>query len=826
MSLRSLYKLMVWLLIAAVASAAAWLVWERRHPGAVINTQYRDLKELAQPSRGSVLRAGGPAVEYVPPPSANAVRILSNANMQDIAAARREFKRDPTRRWQYTLEVEETLADGTRRRAMHQFRRDLTEVVLPDGKAGSGSFYLERDAPAPLVAAPLRLDFAGAARPIRVTVRLLAAEPGIADVLLRVATPEPLAQRSAEVMWRRLSDDQRRRLASGNLYPPDLLAEQERANLLASRWRPLGPSGQVTARDIYVLDIDDRGAVVHPPKAAFQKAGPGRMTVVQLPEAGARVRIELEALDVDGQPEPASVRVRWAGHSAFLRSQASYPWQGSEFAREDRYGGGWLEIGSDRDAAVRVRQLDAGEPVDITPPVRFLRAWAVDANAPVELLVSHAGSAATPLRLVLRRIGAQGTAPNASPVQVSLLGADGEVLRQLSLPMQPPKRKPLAWSQYDGLWPEVPGALVTDPVDAFLRLPPGVSRVRIAASEPLLVNGYSRPADLARAVRTPEDSAVPEAATTAIPAWFNLQPDDAEARTLNGLSRLLTIQQRLPDERPDLLAGVYQWESFTPRNDAAGRVFLAPREEGVPDRIEGLGGTFRPVPPSGQALFLADPGRVSVPVRLAWASDSARTFDYAVTVDGSAWVSGAASGHAGEVALPALTPGPHRLAIQADAGVRWFASHTKDGTPWVKRLAFRFDKPLQFEMDRTVDDEEFLSVRVFRPAGIKGRLRVRVAVDGPASPERVGPFPGWLFNQRIHDVRPSGQMALPVAETAGEKADAGQPFYIPIPEGAPRGRYRLTLSPEGGASWVSASRITAGALPKPTLIIESVRNGE
>ncbi|MEO7852577.1 MAG: hypothetical protein ABIR94_10045, partial [Rubrivivax sp.] len=164
--------------------------------------------------------------------------------------------------------------------------------------------------------------------------------------------------------------------------------------------------------------------------------------------------------------------------------------------------------------------------------------------------------------------------------------------------------------------------------------------------------------------------------------------------------------------------------------------------------------------------------------------------------------------------------------ITADAGVRWFASHTKDGTPWVKRLAFRFDKPLRFEVDRTVGDEEFLSVRVFRPAGTKGRLRVRVAIDGPSSAERVGPFPGWLFNQRVHDVRPSGQMALPVAETAGEKADAGQPFYIPIPEGAPRGRYRITLSPEGGASWVSASRITAGALPKPTLIIESVRNGQ
>jgi hypothetical protein len=821
MSLRLLAKLMVALFAgAALVWLGAWFARDQA-PAAVMQSEFRQLQELARSTRGTVVRVGGPAIEFVLPPSANTVRILSNANLRDIESARRERLADPGRRWSYVLEVEEIRPDGASTRTVHSVHRELVEVALPGGLTGTGSFYLQSDAPRPLNASTLRLDYAGGSRPSRLRVRLVSADVDISDVLLRVASPEPVTQRSAETMWQRLGDVQRGRLAAGNLYPPDLLIEQERTNLMASRWRPLGPVGEAEGRDIYVLDIDERGPQVEPFRSASQTVGPGRWVVVQLPETGGRLRIELEPVPGEVHQRAEQVSLRWAGHSAFQRSSRTFSWTKGMFSQEVALGGGHLELGASRDATVRVTLLGSGEPKDITPTVRYLRNWTVEPDAPVAFAISHAGELATPLRLVMRRVGPAGAALPHPPVRVTLLGRDDQVLRHLTV-----DAGPFAPTKHDGLWPRMAGSVLSDPQEAFFRLPKEVRRIRVSAADPLLVVAYSRPLDLPRQVRTPEDSTVPDATASAIPAWFPLQPEGAQERILNGGNRLITVQDRMPEDRPDLAAGSYGWESFTPLNPAAGRVFLAPREEGVPERIEGLPGTFRALSPSGSVTFLSQPGRSTVPARLAWTSDTPQLFNYVVTLDGVPWASGAASGVAGEVLLPSLKPGAHRLEIQAPSAVRWFANYLQSGTPWVKRFAYQFDKPLQFEVARSTVEQEFLSVRLFRPVGQTGRLRVRVNIKAPPAPERVGPFPGWLFSERVHDVRPSGEFALPVAESAGVKTDAGQPFFVPIPKGAAVGRYRVTLTPEGGAGWVSVSRITPNPVPIPQLIVESVRNGD
>jgi hypothetical protein len=49
--------------------------------------------------------------------------------------------------------------------------------------------------------------------------------------------------REIKVAWQRMSGADRRRLAAGNIYPPQLLSEAEKRNLLRWRWRPVGPRG-------------------------------------------------------------------------------------------------------------------------------------------------------------------------------------------------------------------------------------------------------------------------------------------------------------------------------------------------------------------------------------------------------------------------------------------------------------------------------------------------------------------------------------------------------------------------------------------------------
>ena len=823
---RLVYKACALLAILAILIAIGAALWQPQPLGQV-SEDFRAMKELASTNRGSILRVGGPAVEFALPASANVVRLLTNANLASMSAARARRAADPAYRLNYVIEIEETgLAGSAPQRRVHHFRRDLLEVTLPGGRRGTGSFYLEGTAPVPLSAAVLRLEFGSRAIPTRLRVRLLAADPGIADVLLRVAVPEPLTQRNAQAMWQRLSADQQAKLASGNLFPPELLIEQERANLLRSRMQPLGPVNAAEQRDLYVLRSVDVGAPFEPVQAVVPTAGPGKLIAVHIPEKGARVRIELDPAPSKPQATqlPADVTLRWSGFTGFERQLTTHRWQRGKFILERDVKGGWLEVGASQLAAVRILLMDPaiqGREPSLIPPIQYLRAWQAQPGVPVNFTISHAGGNPTPLRLSLRRSAPAGQALPAAPVRVAMLSADGQVLHERTVPMAT-----LQPSPYDGQWPESGAATVSDPVEFFFRIPPLVRQLRVDSADPVLVNASTRPGDLARMVRTPEDVTSPTAVDTAIPAWFALQPEQLEMRILTGASTLLTVQGRPPEDNPDLLAGRYQWEDFTPLNQGNGRVFLAPQEAGVPQRNQAVGYQFKPLLLGRPVAFLVEPGRTSVAARLAWSAATERTFDYTVLLNGQPWVSGATSGIAGEITLPPFAPGRHRIDIMARSGIGWFATHLQDGPVWIRRKAFRFSTPLQFEVERSTDAAEFVSVRLFRPASATSRMTVIASIEAPPNAETIGPFPGWLFAERRHDVRPSGDMALPIAETSGQKTDAGQPIYIPLPVGAPRGRYRITLSPDTSDSWVSVSRLTTGALPKPRIILEETNHAD
>lgn len=818
MRLRLIHKLIVPVFATSVVALATGSALSVEEEAPRMSAEFRALTDFAEATRGSVLTVGGPAVDYALPPSAGAVRLLANANLRSMTDARAQRQADPGRRWHYAIEVEERDAGGnTLQKRVHHFRRDLVEVEMPDGRSGTGAFYLEALAPSPLPAASLKLNFAESARPSHIRIRLVSADSDVADVLVRAAVPPPVSQRAASMVWRRLNTEQRERLASGNIFPPALLSEPERASVIESRWMPLGPSGPSTSRDIYVLKGDDIGAPVEAQKPEVLMAGPGRAVTVQLPENGGKMRIVLEAEGGRTQ-DSDQVSLRWLGHSAFQRRTSTHEWKGDRVELQDSFGGGWLEIASTRSAVVRVAAIEGGEERDITPPVQYLRAWAAREDGPLNFSISHAGDAATPFRLVLRRVGNAEEASSDAPVAVSFLAGDGTVIRTFTLHPQ------FAASRYDAPWPDVAGKHVSAPWETYFKIPTMVRKIRITSRAEVLANAYSRPDNLARAIRMPEDVHAPEGVKTAIPGWFMLNPDAYDRRILDGNSSLLMVQARPPEDRPDLVAGRYQWEDFDPAQGGAARIFLAPREEGVPDRPDAVAGTFRPVPEDGPADFAAAPGHATITPRLAWIASAAGPFRYKIMLDEQEWLSGAASGAVGEVALPPFGPGRHRIRIVSEANARWYVNHLESGSPWVRRRAYRLDKPMHFDVERTALDEEFVAVRLFRPADADSRMKLRVKISAPDTDDRIGPFPGWLFAEREYDIRPGGQLALPIAETDAEKTDAGQPFYIALPKGAPRGRYRITLTPEDASGWIAVSRMTPGASAKTALILESVRD--
>lgn len=112
MKLRPIYKLTVLALAASAVALAASHSLHGEEEAKQVSADFRALTNYAETTRGSVLTVGGPAVEFALPPSANTVRILTNANLLSISDARAQHQTDASRRWQYAINL--TLPRGTR----------------------------------------------------------------------------------------------------------------------------------------------------------------------------------------------------------------------------------------------------------------------------------------------------------------------------------------------------------------------------------------------------------------------------------------------------------------------------------------------------------------------------------------------------------------------------------------------------------------------------------------------------------------------------------------------------------------------------------------
>jgi hypothetical protein len=111
-----------------------------------------------------------------------------------------------------------------------RFFRDRPEVV-----AGQDELLIESDPRAAMI------EFS-----------VIEAQPGIVGVELRVYEHRPFQESQSRATFNRRSDAEQRALAQANAFPPDLLTDEEIANLTRNMWRPVGPNG-IEGRDYTAL---------------------------------------------------------------------------------------------------------------------------------------------------------------------------------------------------------------------------------------------------------------------------------------------------------------------------------------------------------------------------------------------------------------------------------------------------------------------------------------------------------------------------------------------------------------------------------------------
>jgi hypothetical protein len=744
------------------------------------------------------------------PAGSHRLKLLSNASLSAAAA--------PAEEWPYALEYRVLGEDGAElSRGLYHHRSAQVFSRQPAGEEMvPAAYYLEGDRQ-PAEGRVLLLNLEGLAEPAQLQVRLAQGAPAVAGVALRLYHLEQEADHKLGFLWQRLSQGQRQSLARGSVYPPELLSAAEKLNLVREGWRPIGPQGvagrDYFSRQLYLLAGETGEAFEPPVLPAGLLISASNCGTLLLPPAGGRVRLEfLPALAEQQQPAAgAALGLTWYGPEPGQRRSYPLAWELGGTSFSATFPAGLLEFSAPGAVVVRAYLVADGTETEITPPPLYLRGYLTAPGQELLYPVDHAAAAATPMRLDFRTFvtGSEGglTLPQQGQLEFSWLDAAGEVIRSGSLPLSS-----LA-SRYDRLADGGLEQLLAEPNSFYFELPAAVSRVRLVASVPVLASVYTRPADLLRELRVPEKELVAGAEAERQPAWFGLRPQNHESLLEAGRSLLLMLQQRPPTEvRPEVQAGHYLWEDFHPEGSWRGRYLLIPRQPQSPQRLEALAATYRPLPPTGEALLnLVSPlGQPSVAPELLWLRPSAAPAKLGLFVDGALFWSGELAGARGELSLPPLPSGRHRLRLEGQGDGDFYLSHADGGDKaWLKRLANRFDrKGLSFVVEKQ-QQREVLSARLYVPRTQRQASRVRVTIEGP-SRIASGPLREWSFLARRYELEPEPAAAVAVLHTS-EEVDGGRAFFIPLGSDLPAGRYRLRMElDQGPGGYLILARLSPG----------------
>lgn len=767
------------------------------------------------------------------------IRIVSNGNLRDLSAARAAQATDPLLRWHYALEIE--LLDSSGRTLLkreHHYRSNFSEIREPNNRLITPAYYLDENL-TPTTGVVLNLDLGGFAQASQLRVRASGIDPDLADVVVRSYVPEPSNERQVAILWQRLNDRQKTLLAKGSAYNPELLIEEERRNLVRNLWQPLGPLGaqgvDFKARELYILRDNEgelEGELIAP---AGLISAPGQLAVFPIPEEGARVHFKAQPLPLPNRAAAVSgrqiIKGRWYGSSTFARENFTLQWDGPDSLMAKRFAGGLVELEAPVPMALRALVDADGSPtVEITPERQYQRLFLTQPAQALSFAIAHESGQATPIRLEVRPILPVGAATPAASLHYEFLASDGLLLKAGELPI-----KPLP-ARYDQIVGEPLGTQVAEFTEAFFSVPPAASTLRLSSAQvpgqdqPLLLVGlFNRPATLARKIRAPEDQFAFAAKGEKIPAWFALRPIGYEGLIAGNRSRLLLIQTRPQDDKPEIQAGRFDWQEFRPQGAWLARQLLVPRDPEVPLREEALATTYEPLT-ANQPRRLEFPSYLGVQQltpTLIWVGADDAPFSATVSSDGQPIHRFQGSARYGETRLPPLPAGRHeiRVDITPSRGQRLpelFLNHVKTGRlAYTTHIAARLasGQSLSFDIERTSRQEETITARLYQPAGWRGRTLLQAHIDGPPPPP-LTPLPGWVFSDRHFDVRPDPSYAAPVFDTQGLRSDAGRPAYLLFPADAPLGRYRLTFRIEQGPpGYLALSRLTPG-VPVQRRILE------
>ena len=762
------------------------------------------------------------------------VRVLSNAGIKPDAPLPAEPEFSYTLRYQLlgtenSLLSEQTYTHRSHISMVHDAAsgQDINSLFFLDASdriAGTRSFLITLPAATP-------------ARKLR--LQLATADPAVNSIVVRAYHQNYPPEQRLDTLWQRLSYARRERLAEPSVYAPALLSQQERRNLVRQEWEPLGPEGTPSQdyipRQLYVLrDLPEgKNSTTQDTQAAPAglPVGPQLAGVITVPAGGSE--LQLQVVTNPMRPDlttAAPLSLLWYPATALTAQRLSFdPGNEQVLSLPAIVQGGVLEILSPQDLTLRAFLQMADSRLEITPQPRLIPAFQLAPGEQLDYAVKQSGKEATPLRIDVRQLLQPDQLPlsaslNAATLNYAWLGPADALIEQGEI------RQELLPSRYDRPASRDLTGLLTEPGRAFLRAPATAHRLRLHADRPLLISLYTRPPQLVHALQIPEAYSGSDPDYRAQPAWFSRRPARWRELIQSRRQVWLALQQRPPQERPELLTGQYELIDYQPLGQWTGRYLLTPRQPGPALQEWSRAVVYRQLEANQTHTlrFSGPPAQPKLTPTLLYQRPQASPFAITLYLDGKKRLTTRLAGHRGQLQLPPIAPGQHTLRLQTGSPGQWLLNYTGAEPPaFTKRLSYRLDRQaLQFKYRKQSAGDEVLSLRWHASTADQGRSQLRVSVQGPAA-AGTGPFPHWTLRERRYHVAAGSGPPSMVLGTQDQWTDSGQTFFLPLGSDLAPGEYLIRLAlQQGPPGYISVYRLQAGVFAERRLSVEQLFNDQ
>jgi len=677
-------------------------------------------------------------------------------------------------------------------------RQSVTMANILVSKARYGYHYKDQHA---LSARMINLPVDRSIKKGYLLIQLLKKEDVLSKVLLRVQFLETISKRKREMAWQHLSRKLKSIYQRGSVYGSEYTTPLEKDFIVSHKWRYLAPQGipgvDFTERHLSRKIVSDD--VTTKVQRALSTSGilidRQHKAIVTLSHETNIVTLRVFRPAIKSIRLPITLRITSYGYGMHDNTAYDLVIKNIPYTKTLTFKAGILEVSSTQKVFLSISGIHQGKTVLLTAP-NYVPTYSASTTQPLVYPIYHSSESLSPVRVDIRAnlSLARKESYKKRDITYELRGNDRKLIFRGKLNYL------LDASPYDFIARE-PGRIISEPAKYHFVLPNNVKYLYILANHPVLVNVYTRPYELYRVRRIPEDFVTTYSDVAKSTSWFPLKPENLLDLQKLGRSVTLWVQRRPPEYMQFLLNKDYFVNPVYPQNHWKGHYILRKSP------LTKTRATFSPLIYSEIPLnvtlklnFSSKYSRIYFkPTLIADADKSLLPVHLTVHLDKQI-ITKVVRHFPATVSLVDIKPGDHVVRVTSDKKVTVLMNHLNiKGKEYTKHLVYQLNnKAVSFVYLKKKDPMIHLS----------GRLYVRYTRNKPTILKLIisyhrkssyKPTAGWTYVKYKYIFMPD-HSAKSLVLFNDMKLGRGRPFSINLNDDIYPGKYRLTFQLEGDST--------------------------